>query len=358
MPRIIGHLDMDAFFAAIEERDTPRFRGLPLVVGADPQDGYGRGVVSTANYPARVYGIHSAMPISTAWRLSQAAMRRGEPATIFLTGSYRKYEEVSNRIMAILRGSVSVVQQRSVDEAYIDLSHTGSLEHAADVCRALKEEIRRQERLTASVGIGPNKLIAKIASDFQKPDGLTIVEEKNVQAFLDALPVRKIPGIGPKTETLLTRRGIRRVSDLRNVSRDDLHHLFGKWGLALYEKVRGQDSSPLRESVSVKSISEQHTFFQDTLASSIIGECLTRLCGDVYRRLSNERFRSFRTVTLTIRFFDFRTVSRSRTRPAPLRTLRDLHREALALLLPFLDTRENPRRELLRLIGVRVERLS
>lgn len=355
--RIIGHLDMDAFFAAIEERDTPRFRGVPLVVGADPRGGKGRGVVSTANYLARAYGIRSALPITTAWRLSEAAVREGKPAVMFLSGSYRRYEEVSRRIMALVHSRFHSVQQRSIDEAYFDLSDTGSLEHATTLCRQLKAEIYQQERLTASVGIGPNKLVAKIASDFQKPDGLTVVAEKEVQVFLDPLPIRSIPGVGPKTEVVLHARGVRTVRDARAVSRQDWEAFLGKWGQSLFEKVCGRDTSPLHEPAPAKSVSEQHTFLTDTLEASVILECLFRLCADVARRLPEEGASGFRTVAVTARFFDFQTTSRSRTHRSPLRTLRDLQREALMLLLPFLDRRENPLQKPLRLIGVRVEKL-
>src|SRR5205085_2223297 len=175
VPRIITHIDMDAFFAAIEERDTPALRGLPLVVGADPRDGMGRGVAATSNYKAREYGIHSATPISVAWRLSEAARRKGKPPVTFVSVDMDKYRMVSERMMAIMRRFMPHLEQASVDEAYGDLSATGSYESAEAHCRAMKEAIRMEERLTASVGIGPNKLIAKIASGLQKPDGLTVI---------------------------------------------------------------------------------------------------------------------------------------------------------------------------------------
>ncbi|TSC72731.1 MAG: DNA polymerase IV [Parcubacteria group bacterium Gr01-1014_38] len=358
MSRIIGHLDMDAFFAAIEERDTPRFQGLPIVVGADPRGGAGRGVVSTANYRARAYGIHSAMPITIAWRLSQAAVRRGDPAAIFLPGNYHRYEDISRRIMALLRAAVPLVQQRSVDEAYFDLSHTGSVQRAVALCRRLKEEIRQQERLTASVGVGPNKLIAKIASDLQKPDGFTVVEEKDAEAFLAPLPIRKVPGVGPKTEAFFHANGVHLVRDARAYSRSDLETLLGKWGLDLYEKLWGRDTSPVHEAYTAKSVGTQETFNVDTLDSRIIGEHLSTLCARVLRRLEAEGFHRFRTVVLTVRFANFRTVSRASTSTPSLHTLQELHQQALRLLLPFFDARENPRREPLRLIGVRVEKLE
>jgi nucleotidyltransferase/DNA polymerase involved in DNA repair len=204
--KIIAHLDMDAFFAAIEERDHPELAGVPLVVGAAPAAGKGRGVVSTANYAARKYGIHSAMPISQAWRRSEAAKSRGEPGVVFLTPNFPRYQEASRHIMELVRQYASLVEESSIDEAYLDLSFCTSFSQAAEICRRLKADIKAQVQLTASMGIGPNKLIAKIASDFQKPDGLTVVTEAAAEAFLEPLPVRQIPGIGPKTEQRLAAR--------------------------------------------------------------------------------------------------------------------------------------------------------
>ena len=216
--RLIGHLDMDAFFAAIEERDPPELKGRPLVVGADPAGGQGRGVVSTANYPARQYGIHSAMPISRAWKLSEAARRRGWPPAVFVRVNHRNYSEVSRRIMDILHHYAPVVEEASVDEAYFDLGFTGSFDAAVAICRKIKEEIQAREQLTGSIGLGPNKLLAKIASDFRKPDGLTVVTAEQAEDFLAPLPVRKIPGIGPQSEKFLAGLGIKSVRDLKRFS--------------------------------------------------------------------------------------------------------------------------------------------
>ncbi len=261
---IIGHLDMDAFFAAVEERDHPEWRGRPLVVGADPKDGRGRGVVSTANYPARRYGIHSAMPISRAWSLAETARHRGEPETIFITPNFPRYSEVSRRIKALIRRHVPKVQEVGIDEAYLDLSFCQSFPRAEDLCRKIKEEIKAQEGLTASVGIGPNKLVAKIASDYQKPDGLTVVTAERAEDFLAPLPIRTIPGVGPKTEQFLVRQGVRKVADVRRFTPQELEGLLGNWGLSLYEKVRGRGSAVLKTAREPKSFGEQETFAEDT----------------------------------------------------------------------------------------------
>jgi nucleotidyltransferase/DNA polymerase involved in DNA repair len=357
-PRIIGHLDMDAFFAAVEERDHPELRGRPLVVGADPRDGKGRGVVSTANYPARSYGIHSALPISQAWRRSEIARRQGKPPVVFLRPNFERYVEVSGRILTMVRRHVSVIEQSGIDEMYFDLSVAGRVDKAKEICQSIKHDIVTEERLTASIGIGPNKLIAKIASDFHKPDGLTMVEEQDAEAFVAPLSVRKIPGIGPKTEARLHQQGISVVQDLKRFSREELEGLFGKWGLELYEKVRGRDESPIQGVSEVKSIGEQETFAEDTRDSSVIVEHQRRMCEDVVRRLVEAGFSHFRTVVVTVRFADFETMSRSHTLAHPTGSLKDLEVEAIKLLLPFLDHRENPKRKLIRMIGVRVEKLG
>jgi DNA polymerase IV (DinB-like DNA polymerase) len=356
--RIIGHLDMDAFFAAIEERDHPELKGRPLVVGADPEGGRGRGVVSTANYPARVYGIHSAMPISTAWKLAEAARRRGLPATVFTRGNYSRYREVSDRIMAILQRHAPVVEAAGIDEAYFDLSFTDAYENAAELARQIKAEILAKEKLTASVGIGPNKLIAKIASDFRKPDGLTVVTQEEAEAFLAPMAVRKIPGIGPKTEKYLARIGIKTVQDLKRFSPAELEERFGTWGPALYERIRGRHDSPLVTEWEPKSVGEQETFGKDTKHLEFIFLRLWALCQEVHRRFTAGGFQTYRTVVVTVRFADFSTFTRSHTLREPSATVRTLIFEAMKLLMPFLDRRENPKHKLIRLIGVRVEKLG
>ncbi len=356
--RIIMHVDMDAFYAAVEEHYTPELRGKPVVVGADPKEGQGRGVVTTANYLARKYGIRSALPISRAWQLAQAARRRGEPEAIFVRGDHRLYSEVSHRVMGLLSEGADAFEPASIDEAYLDVSSLGGFEAVADRARALQADIKRREGLTCSVGIGPNKLVAKIASDFQKPEGLTVVRPEDVQGFLDPMPVRVIPGVGPKTEALLRNQGIRTVRDLRGMDPTRLLERFGRWGQDILAKAQGISESPVGREREAKSIGEQETFEYDTLAAAFILERAEHLAHEVFQRLGAHGFRSFRTVTITVRFADFRTLTRSHTPPQPVATEAALWREVMRLLLPFLDRRENPRLKLLRLIGVRVERLS
>ncbi len=355
--RIIGHVDMDAFYASVEARYNPDLRDKPVVVGADPKDGHGRGVVTAASYAARRYGIRSAMPISRAWRLAEAARRRGEPETVFVPGNRKLYAEVSERIMAILAPSADAFEEASIDEAYLDLSSLGSFEAAAERARSLKRRIAEREGLTCSVGLGPNKLVAKIASDFKKPDGLTVVGPAEVQEFLDPLPIRVIPGIGPQTEGALHEQGIRTVRDLRGVEPRRLADWFGRRGEDLSAKTRGVSDSPVSNEWEPKSVGEQETFETNTLDAAFILERVRALAREVFVRLARQGFRAFRTVTVTVRFANFRTLTRSRTQSEHLASEEALYTGAVRLLLPFLDHRENPRKTKLRLIGVRAEKL-
>lgn len=356
---IIAHFDMDAFFAAVEERDKPYLSGLPVVVGADPLGGEGRGVVSTANYAARKYGIKSAIPISAAWRMSQEAKKRGEPAAAFLTGRFRAYAKESKEIFKIARKYSPVVEETSVDEGYLDFTHCGSYEKAAAEARKLKAEIKRKRRLSSSVGIGPNRMIAKIASDFKKPGGFTIITPEEAFDFLSPLFVRAIPGIGPRTEEVLRKRGIRTVADARKLSFFEMEELFGKWGFSLYEKVRGIGSAVLTTHSEVsKSIGEHDTFSKDSGDMRFVTERLDFLAADIIGGMKRQKFRGFRTAVLTVRFADFQTKQRSVTVKRILSSQKDLEVKALKLLLPFFEKKENPQRKKIRMIGLRIEKLQ
>ncbi len=370
--RIIAHFDMDAFFAAIEERDKPRFKGMPIVVGADPFGGKGRGVVSTANYKAREYGIHSALPISTAWRLSEIAKRAGKAQTIFVGVNMEKYIEESGKIMEIIHASVPLVEQASVDEAYADLSFVasnpsliranrrmgdGGYKKAIEICWKIKMEVKKKRKLTVSVGVGPNKLIAKIASGKNKPDGLTVVREDETEKFLEPLKIRDIPGIGPKTEEMFLKKGVKLVRDLKKFSQNQMKEMMGKWGLDLYEKVRGLDDSQVVEEYEAKSIGEEETFSEDSKDAIFISKHLERLCEGVFETFSKSGFKSFKTVSIRMRFSDFETKTRAHTLAKSASDKETLKFEAMRLLSPFLDKRENPRNKKIRLIGVRIEKL-
>src|SRR3989338_957842 len=356
--RIIAHIDMDAFFASVEERANSDVRGKPVVVGADPKGGNGRGVVSTANYKARAYGIHSAQPIARAWRFSEEARKKGSESAIFLPVDFLLYGRVSKHLMEILHSYSGAMEEASIDEAYLDISFVWNYKKAENLARKIKEKIKYEEGITASIGIGQNKLIAKVASGMEKPDGLTVVLPERVQPFLAPLPIREIPGIGPKTAEMLYGKKIFLVQDLRKISEAELYEWLGEWGLSLYEKARGLDTSPVCEGEEIKTIGEQETFEEDTLSPRLLSERLYAMCKNVLGSLSHGGFQTFRTVTITVRFSDFRTFTRSHTMKSPAAKEDVLRIEALKLLLQFLDKRENPDKMQIRLLGVRIEKLA
>jgi len=323
--RIIAHIDMDAFFAMIEERNNPHFQGKPLVVGADPKNGKGRGVVSTANYLARKFGIHSAMPISQAWKVAKEAQKQG---------------------------------QASIDEFYLDLSFVKNYKEAQELCKKIKKEIKQKEKLTCSIGIGPNKLIAKIASQLQKPDGLKVVRPKEVSKILNPLPARILPGVGPKTEEVLVKLKVRTIQDLKKLPKHQLKKLFGKFGEEIYKKARGIDTTAIIEQKEIKSIGRQTTFLQDTLNPKIIFGKFQKLVSKTFKEFKEKGFATFKTIVITVRFFDFETKSYERSFLVPLSSKKEFLAKGINMLLPFLDKRKNPQKKLIRLIGVRIKNLK
>jgi DNA polymerase IV (DinB-like DNA polymerase) len=343
MSRIILHVDMDSFFAAVEMREHPELKGKPVVVGADPKGGKGRGVVSTASYEARKFGIHSAMPISRAYRLC--------PQGVFLPVNFPLYTRVSAEIMEILKNFAVKFEQVSIDEAYLDVSALGSFEGAREMAEKIKEEIRENERLTCSIGVGPSKIVAKIASDFNKPDGLTVVEPDEVEKFLSSLPVRKIPGVGKKTEAMLKELGISTVGELARIDVQELVAHFGKWGVNIHELAHGEDHSEVRSAETYKSISREHTFQEDTSDITKLHEAISGMAEDLYETLVSERL-LFRTLTLKVRYEHFQTYTRARTLDHSTRDLIIIRELAKALLKGFLGEKK------IRLIGVRLSKIE
>jgi DNA polymerase IV (DinB-like DNA polymerase) len=374
--KIIAHLDMDAFFASVEEAITPAFLGKPIVVGSEIVNGVGRGVVSTANYKAREYGIHSALPISIAWRLSEKAKQEGKPPAIFLPVDFELYNKVSNHIHEIIKKYSDSVEQASIDEFYFDLTHSTrsarsgqALKKAELVCKKIKAEIKKTERITCSVGIAPNKLISKIAAGINKPNGMLLVKEKDIQAFLNPLPIRELPGIGPKTAELLYIKGMQTIKDLFSLSPKQLKDLLGnRHGESIYYKIRGIDNDPITEFHQVKSIGEQTTFNQNTLEAKIICDTFLELSANVFQRFTGSDFTKFNNITITVRFADFETKTSSKSFKESFTHLQNLgftkrgkkqfELEVLKLVLPFLDSRSNPRQKPIRLIGVKIEKFS
>ena len=356
--RIIGHIDMDAFFASVEERDKPWLKGLPIAIGADPKGGEGRGVLSTANYEARKYGLRSALPIQKAWAFSEAARKQGKPGVVFISGSGSKYGQISKEVFRIVQKYTRTLQATSIDEAYFDLTEAGSFQNAQDIAKKIKEDIKENIQLSSSIGIGPNKMIAKIASDFEKPDGLTVVSEEEAFDFLAPLPIRVIPGIGPKMGEKFTRNNVFSIEDARKLSWQKLNALFGVHGFGVYQKVRGAGSTNLENERVRKSIGQHHTFYEDTQDLTFVRFALESMCEEVFATLKKKKFKGFRTVTLTARFADFETKNRSLTSKEPVVSEKLLHVRALKLLLPFFERTENPKAKDIRMIGVRIEKLS
>ncbi|MBI4278759.1 MAG: DNA polymerase IV [Armatimonadetes bacterium] len=302
--RAILHIDMDAFFAAIEQLRRPELRGKPVVVGGDGNP-RSRAVVSTASYEARVFGIRSAMPMREALRLC--------PQAIFLPVDFAAYEAVSARLMALLREITPLVQPVSLDEAFLDATECAAA--AEEIARTLKARIRGDLGLTASVGVAPNKLLAKIASDMHKPDGLTIITAERAAEMLAPLPVSRLWGVGPKAEARLREIGITTIGDLARVPEERLVETFGgAWGRMLAEHARGIDDSPVETHREPKSMSRETTFERDIQDQETLRGVLREMSDDLAGWLRESGYGA-RTVTVKVRFGDFTTVTRSLTMP-------------------------------------------
>jgi len=300
--RRIFHIDMDAFFSAVEQKKRPELVGKPVVVGGEG-DPTKRGVVSTASYEARKFGIHSAMPLRTAYRLC--------PDAVFLAVDYEEYSRVSEEVKAILREFSSDIEDVGIDEAFLDISSIDK--PSEEIAREIKKRIKDETGLTCSIGIAPNKLLAKMASDMQKPDGLTILTEDDIGSRIWPLLVRKLWGVGPKTEAYLKEKGVQTIGDLASLSLDRLIEELGQsYGNYLYEASKGIDESPLVTHWEPKSISRETTFQRDIDNWQVIAKTLADLTREVVTSMKEEGYQG-RTVTVKIRFNDFKTYTRAKT---------------------------------------------
>ncbi len=336
---------MDAFYASIEQRERPEYRGKPVIVGADPREGRGRGVVAACSYEARRFGIHSAMPIGRAFRLC--------PKGIYLRPEFKKYTQVSRDIRAIFRSFAYLVEPLSIDEAFLDMSQEVSDgEAAVKVAQLLKNTILQDQQLTSSIGIAPNKFVAKIASDLKKPDGLTLVLSHQVQSFLDPLPISRLWGVGPKTETKLSQMGIKTILQLRHYQKDVLVQRLGKMGAHLWTLSNGVDNRPVMESREAKSIGHEHTFPEDAWDNETLEQTLFCLSASISQRLSKKGL-SGKTITLKLRYSDFTTITRQTTLREALEDESDIYQLARKLLRKFRDSKRK-----IRLIGVSVSSLQ
>jgi DNA polymerase-4 len=336
---MILHCDMDAFYASVEERDRPELVGHPVIVGGSPEK---RGVVSAANYIARRYGIHSAMPAATAHRLC--------PHGIFLPPRITFYAEVSRQIREIFERFTPLVEPLSLDEAFLDV--TGS-EHlfgpTAEIGRRIKQAVREDIRLVVSVGVAPNKFLAKIASDLKKPDGFVVVEPGQVQEFLDPLPVERLWGVGRQGSKVFQRLGIRTIGQLRQWPMETLKSRFGSHGEHLWNLAHGIDDRPVVPEREAKSISHETTFEEDIEDLEVLRAWLLDLAEQVGWRLRRHGLRG-RTVHLKVRFADFSTITRSQTLPEPTDITHELWQAADEMLCQRLPAGHLP----VRLLGIGV----
>ena len=354
--RVILHVDMDSFFSAIEVREHPELKGLPVVVGGNVGDagiesGKIRGVVSTCSYEARKYGIHSAMALSRAYKLC--------PDAKFLPVNMQLYRRVSAAIMAILRTKADKMEQVSIDEAFLDISsRVRDWTEARAYAERIKAEIWAKERLTCSIGVAPNKTIAKIASDFEKPDGLTVVEDCNAKEFLAPLPVKCIPGVGPKTENILKQMGILKIGQLASADVQSLVARLGKYGERLHLIANGIDDSDVEPAYERKSVSRERTFTEDTDYMAMLEERVEELAYELHKALKTEGL-VFKTVGIKVKYEDFSVITRAKTLRAFHSDLETLKRIAKELMMGVNAKREGKeKRKKIRLVGVRVSNLS
>lgn len=339
--RRILHVDMDAFYAAVEQRDRPELRGRPVAVGGAPT---GRGVVCAASYEARAYGVRSAMPMARAVRLC--------PALVVVPPDFARYRAVSAQIFAIFRQATSLVEPLSLDEAYLDVTENHWHEPlGVAVARRLKQAIREEVGLTASAGVAPNKFLAKIASGWRKPDGLTVIAPDRIEPFLATLPVDALWGVGPVTARRLRALGITRLVDVRTVGEDRLRQAVGRQAEWLRELAWGHDPRPVQPDRPRKSVGAEETFAADLTDLDRIRAEAARLARHGCRWLGRHG-RLARTVTLKVRYGDFATVSRSHTAEVATADEDDIVSRALALL-----TRTEAGHRPVRLVGVSLQNL-
>ncbi len=334
---------MDAFFASVEQRDHPKYRGNPVIVGANPRGGTGRGVVSACSYRARKYNIHSAMPVSIAYRRC--------PQAVFLPVNMEKYRRESVKIFEILKDFTPKIEKISIDEAFLDITGSyhlfGSVE---DTVRKIKKKIKNETGLTASIGLAPNKFVAKIASDFDKPDGLKVVKKDKIKDFLFPLKVEKIWGVGEKTARELKNMGIRTLRDLALMSKEKLYNKFGKRGFEFWYLARGMDDRTVKSSPPAKSVSHEYTFDKNTSKKEKIRAVLLELSEKVSGRLRKANLKG-KTVTLKIRLEGFNTFTRSVSGSKGIDSTGKVFKKVEKLYAEF-------NKKKVRLLGVKVDNFS
>ena len=341
MHRTIFHIDMDSFYASVEKRDRPELMDRPVIIGADPKGGKGRGVVATCCYVARRSGVHSAMPISTAYRLC--------PEGEYLGPDFHKYREVSHHIMEVLESFADSFQPVSIDEAFLDVSER-VLEFPSPrkLAVAIKREIFLAEKLTCSIGIASNKSIAKIASDLEKPNGITEVEPGKEAEFLAPLPVGKISGIGPKSRKVFEANGITTIGELATVSEEFLRERIGDYAVGFKYIAMGMDDRPVMRRTGMESMSAERTFMEDTDDEKVIMETFGEIIEKLHERALKKRI-SYRTIGIKVRLSDFTTFTREKSLQVAITTKEPIYRNVELLWKEF-----SPPRTRIRLLGVRL----
>ncbi|EDM36876.1 putative DNA polymerase [Pedobacter sp. BAL39] len=321
--RKIIHIDMDSFYASVEQRDNPSLKGKAIAVGGSPE---GRGgVVATASYEARKFGVHSAMPSKRALQLC--------PHLIFVYPRFAAYKEVSRHIREIFRRYTDLIQPLSLDEAYLDVTEDKlGIGSAIDIAMEIKQAIKDELNLTASAGVSINKFVAKVASDMDKPDGLTFIGPSKIERFIEQLPVEKFHGVGKVTAEKMKIRGLHKGADLKKLTEGELVHLFGKSGHFFYKIVRGIDHRPVQANQETKSIGAEDTFSEDLELLTEMNEELCKIAGTVCNRMEQHRLYG-RTLTIKIKFSDFKQITRSRSFSEPIRELDMIISIAEALLV-------------------------
>lgn len=319
--RKIIHIDMDAFYASVEQRDFPEYRGKPLVVGGKPDS---RGVVATASYEARQYGIRSAMSCSKAYQLC--------PTAIFVYPRFDAYAAASKAIREIFSRYTDMIEPLSLDEAYLDVTEDKlGIGSAIDIAKSIKDAIKNELNLTASAGVSINKFVAKVASDMNKPDGLTFIGPSRIKAFMEKLPVEKFFGVGKVTAAKMKAMQINTGADLKNLSESQLIAQFGKSGKFYYKIVRGLDHRPVQAHRETKSVGAEDTLSEDTNDLAVMHDLLKQISETVAARLEKQQLKG-KTITLKIKFEDFKQITRSRSFSVSIHQAEQMFQEAAKLL--------------------------
>ena len=323
LSRKIIHIDMDAFFAAVEIRDNPKLKGKPVIIGSDPRQTGGRGVVSTCSYEARVFGVHSAMSSKEAYERC--------PQAVFISGNYEKYKTVGLEIRAIFKRYTDLIEPMSIDEAYLDVTENKlGIKSAVKIARLIQQDIWQELHLTASAGVSYNKFLAKMASDYQKPHGLTVILPDQAQDFLKQMDIAKFHGVGKKTVERLHEMGIYTGADLLDISEVTLIDRFGRLGFDLYRKVRGIHNSPVKSNRIRKSIGKEKTYGKILQVEEDIKKELTLLSEKVAHNLSKQD-KAGKIIVLKIRYADFSTLTRRKSLPQATQDASQISQTALQL---------------------------